>query len=314
LVVVLLLASTAVMFWPTVRSNARLVIASVGGLVALLIPHFINSTLDLGTPWARLLYTTTLSGREYLGEGLLDYLRWFPRELAGSLAAALMVVGLVGSVILVLLKGRAQTTDAKKLLAKGLLFFTIPGVGHLVAIGIASHGEPRFVFFTVGLLCATGAAIVAVALDEVLARSSPMVWFALLAFACVMATQIALLARAESRARDRGQREDQLILVATDALRERAGPDCSVLTTYTPQITWYSGCASYHFSRPPIGGRQQYLTEDGWMLLFNPGKRQPQGELLDTYLDIAEEQASWDAPVDGEFMGATLYQVTSEES
>jgi hypothetical protein len=124
-----------------------------------------------------------------------------------------------------------------------------------------------------------------------------------------MATQTALLARSESRERDRQAPTVQLLFDASAALASRSGPDCSVLTTYGPQVTWYSQCASYHFGQPPVVDYERYLTDDGWMLLFEDGKRQPEGAVLDHYLDVSRPVESWDPPREGALGSATLYRV-----
>ena len=309
LIVVLLFLTVGVMFWPTVRAHARLVGVTLAVLVALLIPHLVNSTLDVGTPWGRLLYLSRLVRPEYPAQGLLEYLRWFPRDLAGVLAAALMAVGLIGGLVVVL-RGRGASRR-ERYERRGVIFVAVPALAHVVMIGVASPAEPRFVFFSIGLLCAAGAVVVARVLHGIAARSQPLAWVALIAFALVMGMHTALLTRSEARSRDL---RDEVLLTSANALRQDAGFNCSVLTSYSPQVTWYSGCASYSFGSPPVADRQQYLTDDAWLLLFEPGKRQPEGALLEGYLRDATPVASWSTPDAGGFNGATLYRLEPEES
>lgn len=316
LVVVILFLATGWFFWPTVRRSARLVGGTIVLLVALLVPHLVNATLEFGTPWGRLVYTSSIAGRDFLGQGLLQYAVWFPRLLAGVLAAALMLTGIVGTVT-VAVRTRAWSRSRAWFAADGqrmraLAFLAVVAGTHVVAIGVASHGEPRFVFFAVALTCVLGAVVVRDLLTRLSVRSAMAVWVVLGVVGVVLAGQTARLARGEGRYRDGAMRDDRLMVTASEAVAERAGDDCSVLTTYTPQVTWYSGCASYHFGQPPVDDRERYLTDDGWMLLFDPGKRQPEGDLLDGYLSISEPVESWNAPVDGDFAGAELYRIVPE--
>ena len=307
LVVVLLLLTTAAFFWPTVRAHARLVAQMIGLLVVLLVPHLVNSTLDMGTPWERLLYTSWIAGRDYLGQGLVEYARWFPWRLAGPAAAALMATGLLGGG-LVLVGRRGSRPASDKTTARALLFLIVPALAHIVAIGIASHGEPRFVFFAVALLCIAGATVTVLVLRWLVGVHQALVWTALVLFGLVVVTHAAVLARYESRQRSTEMRNHELLQVTAEHIVAASGPECSILTSYTPQFTWYTGCPSYHFGDPPGVGRERHLTGDGWMVLFQDGKRQPEGEILASYLEFFEPAGSWDAH-DGEKGTADLYRL-----
>ena len=310
LVVVLLFGTTWLLFRRAVQAHLRLVLAMVILLVVLLVPHLVNSTLDMGTPISRLLYTSEIAGRAYLGEGLVDYVRWFPRALAGPLTAALMTVGLVGAVVVWstgttgpgLVGGASQQQRA-------LAFLLLPALAHVVLIGIASHGEPRFVFFAIGLLCVAGAVIVTDVLATLAGRSEQLVWAALAAAVLILATHTALLARHDSRARDALAREYTVLEESAQFIRDSSGDGCSVLTSYSPQMTWMTACASYHFGSPPISGRERYLSGDAWMALYEEGKRQPEGEVLEHYLRFAEEVEAWDPPRVGRFGSGAVYRL-----
>ena len=125
-----------------------------------------------------------------------------------------------------------------------------------------------------------------------------------------MAWHVARLAPAT--AGERGDAQEHLILLS-EALRtldELAGEDCSVLAGETPQVTWYTGCAAYHFGSTPEVGRERLLTGEGWMLLFEGGRRQPEGAVLHYYLRIAELVRSWDPPDEGRYGSGALYRIT----
>jgi hypothetical protein len=87
-----------------------------------------------------------------------------------------MAVGLAGAAVVwararVWSRGRAWRSLVGYR-ARGLAFLVVPAVTHVVAIGIASHGEPRFVFFAVALLCAAGAVVVTDALAWLSGRAA----------------------------------------------------------------------------------------------------------------------------------------------
>ena len=66
--------------------------------------------------------------------------------------------------------------------------------------------------------------------------------------------------------------------------------DCSVITSYAPQVTFYSECVTDIF-RPTLSAEEavQRLTGDyRYMLLLENGKRQPEGDDLDALADVAE--------------------------
>ena len=314
--VLLLFAVTWLLFRDAVRSHARRVLATLVLLAILLLPHLVNSTTDLGHPIARLLYTTDIAGREYIGEGLVDYARGFPQDLAGPATAALMAVGLVGGLVAAVARRRRpegwsapNRTGPESNRARVFAFLLLPALAHVVLIGITSHGEPRFVFFAVALISVAGAVVVRDVLALVLRRSAALVWSALVVAGMLIAAEAALVARYESRARDGSAERYAVLEQSADAIIDRAGEDCSVLTTYTPQITWMTECESYHFGSPPVTGRERFLSGDGWMVLFEEGKRQPEGEVLEHYLAIGEPVITWDPPHSGLFGSGVLYRM-----
>ena len=316
LVVVLLFAVACVMFWPGVRGGGRRVLQTVALLALLLVPHLVNSMLDMGTPWQRLLYISRATRGAYLGEGLALYVRWFPRELAGQIAAALMTAGLVTGPVVwlrnLVQQRRSRVVDPHaRHLGRVLAFLILPAVGHVVAIGLASHGEPRFVFFAVALLCVAGAVVVVEVLRRLADRSTAAVWVALVLFALGMAAHLARLAPSQAGERKLEAERRVVLLDAATALGDLSGHNCSVLTGYVPQITWYSGCESYHFGRPPTVGQERFLTSDAWMLLLEQGKVQPEGAVLDAYLAIADPVRTWDPPFEGSLGSGTLYRITT---
>jgi len=78
---------------------------------------------------------------------------------------------------------------------------------------------------------------------------------------------------------------------AGEAIAEAADADCLVMTSYLPQVTWYSSCATTAFDlesvpRPLVEG----LAITDFLLFFDNGKRQPEGRVLEGYLNDIPEQ------------------------
>jgi 4-amino-4-deoxy-L-arabinose transferase-like glycosyltransferase len=311
LVVVLLSVTTVLLFWPEVRRAYRHVAETAALLVLLLIPHLVNATIQMGAPWARVLYTSEIAGRDYLGQGLREYLGWFPEELAGRRAAALMTIGLIGCLALVARRGlRAEHRSERADLPRALAFLVVPAGGHLVAIGIASHGDPRFVFFAIAMLCIAGAVVVTVALEGLSRRTPRATWAVLVLLVATTILHVAQLTQDQVLDRDQAAEGLAVIEDVGRALGSSAGGDCSVLTSYSPQITWYSGCATYGFSTGPEAARAN-LTDDAWVVLFQGGKRQPEGADLGLYLAGTELIERWEQPHENTFGWAELYRFTA---
>lgn len=311
LVVIVIFLTSAVLFRHTIRAHLRLVTATLALLAALLVPHLVNSAVDLGHPFDRILATADVAGRAYLGEGVVDYVRWFPVRLAGPIAALLMAVGLVGALVRWITHRRGAHRDGTATPGRALTFLVVPALLHVAAIGIASHGEPRFVFVAIALLCVAGAAVTTDLLTTMARRASRATWVALIGVVLVvaLAVQSALVVRWVAVGRSASERHYAVLLESARALDRRAGERCSVLTSYGPQITWLTGCATYHFGSPPAPGREESLTDDAWMLLYQGGKRQPQGDTLAHYLRIAEEVEVWHGPSNAALAWGRLYRV-----
>jgi hypothetical protein len=315
--VMVLFATAALLFWPQLRDHTRLVGQTVALLVLLLLPHLVRSTVELGTPWGRLTFTSRIAGRDFLGQGVLEYLRWFPQRLGGPLAAALMTLGLLGA-LLAWLGPRARVRRWAELevtddVRRGFAFLVLPAVTHLLLIGVASHGEPRFVFFPMALLCVAGASALTMILRWRSRRTVLTVWVLLGLLAATLLVNVAIVTRGEARHRDGTAERSVLIVEAARTLRDLAGDACSVLTGYVPQVTWYAECVSHHFGSPPVTGREDLLTDDGWMLLFEDGKRQPEDDILDHYLARSEPVRRWDLPHEGQLGSAVLYRVDVDQ-
>lgn len=269
----LVVIGAAASHWPRVRQSLPQLLRAAGLGVVLLVPHFIHSTIATGTPWGTLLYTAGAGGRDYLGEGLVDYIRALPDLLAGQIGAGVLLVGLVWA--LWRLTSAAQRPR--------VVFLLVPSLGQLVLLGLVSHGEPRFVFFPVGLLLVTGSLAI-----EDLRRRVPS-WVYRAAVWVVAAALLGSLAfhgqRFDANAEARAESIDVLVQAARAVVAETGGR-CGIVTGMLPQMTWLSGCETHGFSDEPEISFPDDVT--AYLLLTDGGPRQPTGERLERYLALTE--------------------------
>lgn len=258
-----------------VRQEWRTVAGSAGIGLVLLLPHFVFSVLETGSPLGVIDFTRRAGRRAYLGEGLVDYAREFPDLLAGPVGAVAIVAAVVWAVWSVL---RAETGRT------AAVFLMIPAVGQTVVLGLLSHGEARFLFFPVALFAVGGA----FAADEV-RRSGHTVLYRTGVVTVVMALVISLGVNGD-RVDANGETRAQSFIpleAATDTIRADTEGDCQVFTGLQPQVTWYSGCVATAYERREVD-LDLMPGADAYLLLTGLGVRQPEGDILDAYLEMTE--------------------------
>lgn len=292
----LLAVAVAVAAWEKVRrSRGELVPAAALGL-GLLTPHFVFAVAETGTPWGIFLDTARAGRRQYLGEGLVDYATAFPDLLAGQIGAAAILAGVVWAAVVI------GTRPARRPTA---LFLLIPALGQFLTLGLISHGEPRFVFFSVALLSVAGG----FAFEDIRQRVSPS-----LSRALAWAAALALVAsfglhgeRMEGNAEARG-RSFEVLADTAEHVSARAGADCGIVTGYQPQLTWMSRCATAPFGS--VDRPASFPGLEGYLVLFANGVRQPTGSERDEYVMAATAGSPTAIPALSETPGdATIWRL-----
>ena len=115
-------------------------------------------------------------------------------------------------------------------------FLAIVALGQLVALGVQSHGQPRYVFVATALLIVLGVAAVA-RLDRPRLAGA--------AAAAVAAAWLGVVVAAVTVNRRAGPSRAP-ILHAADAVRaDAAGRPCAIVAALAPQIVWYARCEVY---------------------------------------------------------------------
>lgn len=275
---VVAMALGALAAWPAeVRRLLPVLWRTAALTVVLLLPHAIWAMAETGTPWGVVTYTQGKGGRAYLGEGLGDYAEMFPDDLAGRTGAIAIAVAALGVVLGIVRAIGRRRLDRD---ARTAIFVAVVVAVSVVPLGLVAHGEERFVFFPVWLLIATGAAVV-VRFASWIGRRGERRW----AVAALAAAVLAWLAPAVDTARfvDRNaesrSRSFQVLVDASRAIADDGEGTCGVLTTYGPQITWYSSCTTSPvlLTRDDLGVRS-VVGDRRYVLLFEHGKREPTGE------------------------------------
>ncbi|WP_409470696.1 glycosyltransferase family 39 protein [Streptomyces sp. HC307] len=236
-------------------------------LLVGLSPHLVYATKVTGWPLGLIFSATKQANRLFVGDGLLYYLAIFPYRLAGDLGAVVMAAGVFATVTAVrrLLRSRRPGGHALRMAERRHVFLGTTALLVFVILGIATDGEPRFVYLSVVLLTVLGVQTVA----DVAGRwaAPTLAGFAALAAVTVLGTA-QVVAHGAMPGPDR--LSDSTVPVARQL--SSSGP-CLLVTGYEPEVGWYSGCdavtfAQYRRMHVP-GGTEVSL------LLFERGRLQP---------------------------------------
>jgi len=217
-VIALALAAAGVVWWRAVLARPVRALATVAALAALLIPHLVRSIQVTGTALGILAVSAGMPRRAYVGEGLVTYLTSNPLAFYGALIAPVMVAGVVG---LVRARRRAPW------------YLGIVALGQIAALGLQSHGQPRYVFVATVLLVVLGVDAVARVDRPRLALAAVAITWLGVAVAVVWTCRVEQDARAP-------------VVRAAQAIRADAGGrPCAVFARLAPQLLWYARCPIY---------------------------------------------------------------------
>ncbi|MEU5025646.1 glycosyltransferase family 39 protein [Streptomyces milbemycinicus] len=240
-------------------AQGRRLALSAGLLLAGLIPHFIYATEVTGSPLGLIFSATEHAGRAYVGDGLAYYLAVFPYRLAGDLGGVVMAAGLWGLGAAIRRRRRQQPHDRRR------VFLGMSAVLTFIVLGVATDGEPRFVYLPVVLLTVLGVQTLA----ESAGRWSQTVLTAIAALAAVTVPATAQYVAHDAMPGPTAQR------VSTLAVARQLASDrpCLLVTGYEPDLGWYSGCDAVTFGQyrrmAPASGVEVSL------ILFERGRLQP---------------------------------------
>jgi len=272
----LIAIAIGVIFWEKVKSGWRPIAFTAGlGFVGL-IPHFVFATSETGSPLGIILFTADVAGREYWGEGLVDYfllMGWPLAAFIGPAAVVFFIWWLID-------EWKSPAGRAR------CLFLMIPAAGQVLLLGVVSHGEARFIFFPLALTLIGGVIGVSVVARRWTQRTRRAVTLGL---AVLLLGSLAMSASYVRRAVENRDAGTVPLEMAGERLREIAGDStCGVMTSYQPQITFYSECDTQPFRTylEPEEALGRISGEMLFMFMVEDGKRQPEGEDLSELLEL----------------------------
>src|SRR6185503_12187704 len=121
------------------------VIAAIALFAVLLIPHVLDSLAATGRPLGILEISRATPPRAYVGEGLVTYLTANPFRFYGALVAPIALAGLLGV---------ARTRR------RAAWYLWLVAVAQLVAIGLQTHAQPRYIFIATALFVVLGVEVI----------------------------------------------------------------------------------------------------------------------------------------------------------
>ena len=241
------------------------------GLVGFM-PHFFHAAAETGSPIGILTFTATSTGggKDFTGRGLDGYGALFGWSLAPLVVPVL--VALAGWWYVASRRDRRDRDRAVFLLA--------PAAALVLFLGFMGEAYERFVFISYALLAVAGA----LGFSRLVSRWRASAAKAVTAGLAIVVLGAVSLAVAESRTHvERRVLRLGPLRVASSAIREEVGGEsCGVLTSYEPQINFYSRCMTDHFY-PELtaeGEVDHLVGRYRYMLLLRDGKRQPEGAEL----------------------------------
>ncbi|MEX1134449.1 MAG: hypothetical protein WED83_06370 [Acidimicrobiia bacterium] len=291
----LILVVAVGIWWKELRANLAPVIwLGVVGFLGL-IPHFMFASHLTGKPWG-IITGTSDAVRAYVGEGLVDYILLSPWALAGYVGIPLVILAFWWCANV------WKRGDKHSRLAR-LIF--IPALVQIFVLGVLSHGEPRFIFFPISLITIAGVHG-GVHLSRKLRPEKKHAFVSaglLLLFGGIAASTGTVRGSVLGRSLN-----NESVMVASEMVEDFSNnASCDVLTSYLPQVTFYSECETHAF---PSGASaiqlMDTLTGDKrFMILVEDGKRQPTEEVI---AEIRESSVEDPVKVEVERADAEIYR------
>lgn len=206
--------------------------------IILFAPHFIQSLIVEKSILGILSKSGAAAHRIYIGEGLINYIKWLPGELGGWILGITAIMGIVAVVIIISIKDLRQTHVS-------LLWIGSIGLLNFIVTGLLVHAEPRYVFFPMILLSGTG-----IAGAYYLIRN----WSKIFANLLIVIFLLSIIYFGVNNYREANSFFEtkeadpyaSAYVRASEAIREdsTSKDGCAVwaLTSNRPKISWYSRC------------------------------------------------------------------------
>ncbi len=200
------------------------VVAAIGILrrVATLVPHLHAAYVETGSPLGILLASKDVPGKTWFAQGLATYVTSNPISYYGLLAGPVFLAGLAAVV-----RAKDRATLALWILA----------VTDLLVLGVVSHAQVRYVFFSIALLVILGVETIRVLVE-------PKRWLVLVCGLLVGASWVLVASGQVRRSAHRFETTAGIRAAARAIADDAAGATCFVVGDQFAQLEHYSGCRS----------------------------------------------------------------------
>ncbi|MBA3463597.1 MAG: glycosyltransferase family 39 protein [Deltaproteobacteria bacterium] len=214
------------------------VIATAALFLALLVPHLVTAMRETGSPLGILMASKGVPGQTWIAQGLATYLTSNPVSYYGLLSPLVLLPGIVAP---------AMARDRASLILWSV------AIADIVALGLISHAQARYIFFGLTLLVILGIEVIRRVIDG---RRAVVI-----AAATAVAISWILVARGQLKRDTYRLETTQAIRAAAAAIRADAGSaPCFVVGDQFTQLEWYSGCTSAHFPWDSIATAKIYVV------------------------------------------------------
>jgi hypothetical protein len=208
------------LWWRSILRRPLPVIAALAVFVLLLLPHILQSLHETGRLFGILEVSSRMPRRAYVGEGLVTYLTSNPFRFYGALVAPVLVAGIVG-----LVRPPAHWRPS--------IFIGGVAIGQILAIGVQSHAQPRYIFVATALLIVVGV--------EALQRFAPPATRRF-AMPLVVVAWIGVVVTVPFYTQFLRDARAGIVAASAAVNADRAGAPCLVVAKVVTQLMWYTRC------------------------------------------------------------------------
>ena len=300
----------AILLWHgSMVRHARLVGGTIGFAAVLFAPHVVEAIVRTGSPIGIVTSASDQVNTSGPAATAARYLTWLPAQLAHRLGFIVMAAGVAHatSVALRAIQGRPATSTARR-----YVFLYVPAGVTAIGLILTSHPEPRYVLLPVILAIVAGAGAVSSATRwlrawPAVAARQHAVDMAVIGGIVLAAVVVGWVGLRRIDALDRDGDRSRRWAEAGTAIRTDADGRCTVATTLTPIVGWYSGCEAVQFT----SGGAATLTGGGaplYLVLTDIDDRRATAATIERYRALLDATAARIA-VDGAPAGVEVYRL-----
>ena len=208
-----------------------------------------------------------------LTRGLRDYVRQAD-FIVGGYAGLLLLIGLALSVLYAIRSERFRSEWR---------FVMATTIATAVVLTFILHGEYRYlspVFPLAWIMAGWGLAETS--------RRLPREPALLIGLILVGLVPLNTIDHAGSQTELLSDRFEDLRVVSRAIDAAHGYEDCGIVTSYIPQVAWYTQCVTRRFEATPVLTTPFFDGDADYMILLTGGKRQPEGAALDSYLELTD--------------------------